>query len=118
MSKLASLQIDATPANVAELMKRGHFHAHQDGRWRYSPYGAETVYVNDPTEHFDARETFANNRGAAVCVGLSLVAYDYQDGTRGLWWWDEMKQAVLDQLYGFKDDGARQTREWVKARFA
>lgn len=118
MSKLDFMQIDATPANVAEMMTRGQFHAHQDGRWRFSPYGAETVYVNDPTEHFDARESFPNNRAAAVCLPFALVAYHYQDGTRGLWRWDDLQQAVLDQLYVFKDDGARQTREWVKARFA
>lgn len=40
MSKLDFMQIDATPANVAEMMTRGQFHAHQDGRWRFSPYDA------------------------------------------------------------------------------
>ena len=115
MTRLQFVEIDATPANVADMMTRGHFHAHQDGRWRYSPFGGETVHVNDPSEHFDAREAFANNRAAAVCKSLGLVAYHYADGTRGLWRWDAMKQAVLDQLYGFRDQGERDCRAWVAA---
>ncbi len=58
MSKLDFMQIDATPANVAEMM------------------------------------------------------------TRGLWRWDDLQQAVLDQLYGFKDEGERQARAWVRGQFA
>ena len=114
---LARITIDDSPANIAAMMKRGQFHSHQDGAWRYSPYGAETVYVNDPTAQFENRATFSHGYGAAVCVAAGLVAFFYFDGTRSAQPWDAKQQLHVWQLYGPKRPGEREMREWVEAAF-
>lgn len=114
---LARIQIDDAPANIAAMLERGAFHSHQDGQWRYSAWGGDTVYVNDPTAQFDAHATFPKGRGAAVCKAPALFACIYGDGTRGLTDWDGDRERLLWHIYSAKDDGERQQREWIAAQF-
>lgn len=118
MTKLASITIDTSPANIADMMSRGQFHSHQDGRWRYSPFDGETVYVNDPTEQFDAHETFAQRCAGAVCRSYGLYAQVFSDQTRGLNRWDAKRTGLLWQLYSPSYPGERQFREWTEAQLA
>lgn len=112
------IEIDTTPANIVKMMEKGQFHSHQDGQWRYSPYGSDTVYVNDPSEHFSARAQFPNKRAAAICKDFGLIATFFQDGTRSITKWDQSSQPVLWQIYGAKDEGERMQRDWIKSKFS
>lgn len=117
MVALASIEIDADPVNIAAMMEVGALHSHQDGRWRYSRYGGETAYVNDPTVSFEDRAEFAGGRAAAVCRSLGLIATIYGDGTRSITTWRGDIQPVLWQIYGAKDPGEREQRDWIAAHF-
>lgn len=112
-----AIHIDTKPANIVEMMTRGQFHSHPDGRWRYSPYGAETVHVNDPTEHFEPRVDFAKGWGAATCKGHGIFALFYGDGTRSLNKWDERSFTRLWHLYAPRHDGERDQRAHIEAAF-
>lgn len=113
MSALPSIIIDDTPANVATMLARGFFHSHQDGRWRYSPFGGETAHCNDPTARFELHESFPNDRAASADPASGLVARVYRDGTRSVNRWDRAQQNVLDHLYGPADAGDKASRDWL-----
>lgn len=117
MGKLSTIEIDDAPENVAAMMDRGHFHAWQDGMWRYSPFGGETVYCNDPTAKFDAQAQFSDGVTGAVHVGLCLMARRYRDGTRGLDRWDARRTPVVWQMYAPAYPGDREWREWIASHF-
>lgn len=110
------IEIDPAPENVAAMMERGQFHSHQDGRWRFSPYGGETVHVNDPTERFEARAEFGKGVAAAVCRAAGLFARIHHDGTRGLLRWESSVLRLWDH-YGPRDEHERAQREWIEAAF-
>jgi hypothetical protein len=117
MSALATIKIDDTPENVAAMMARGQFHSHQDGRWRYSAFGGDTAYCNDPTAKFDARAAFDGGLGAAVCKAPAMFAAIHRDGTRGLTMWDADRERQLWFIYRAQSDGERARREWIAAQF-
>lgn len=117
MAKLQTIQIDPAPANIAAMMQRGGFHSHQDGRWRYSPYGGETVYVNDPTERFESRAEFGNGVGAAVCRAEEIYARIHKDGTRGLRTWNWCSERRLWDTYAPRYPEEAAQREWLAAAF-
>ncbi len=114
---MRTTQIDTAPANIAAMLAVGSIHAHQDGRWRYSPHGGETVLVNDPTEQFDTRATFGGV-DVAACCNPPLFAVHYRDGTRGLNAWAATNYPLLWQLYGPSNDAERQWRAWVLREMA
>lgn len=114
-AKLQTITIDSNPANVAAMMARGFFHSHQDGRWRYSPFGGETTYCNDPTERFPLRAEFPNGWSAAADPGAGIFARIYSDGTRGLdAWGDGKTHQRVAMLYAPRHEGERQQREWIE----
>lgn len=117
MAKLETIEIDPAPANVAAMMGKGHFHSHQDGRWRYSPFGGETVYCNDPTERFPLRADFPNGWGAAACPDAGIFARIYGDGTRGLTEWEARRETMLMHLYAPRHEGERAQRAWIAGQF-
>jgi hypothetical protein len=110
------VEIDTAPAVVAAMMAGGHFHTHQDRRWRFSPFGGDTVHVSDPTAGFDASASFGAWRVAASReAGLFFVGY--QDGTSGLYAWPDNWPMVW-QLYSPKGEHERALRAWVQEFFA
>lgn len=110
---MQTIEIDDSPASVAELLTKGHLHSWQDGKWRYSEWRAETVYCNDPTRLFAARASFANGYAGAADPDSKLFACIYPDGTRGVHLFDEMKERVLAQIYGPRSKGEAEFREWL-----
>jgi hypothetical protein len=111
--KMETVAIDDAPEAVAEMLTRGAIHAHQDGAWRFSEWGKPSAYINDPTANFPHRATFANGRAAMAHPGLGIFAVHYSDGTRGIYTWDR-NTTLLWQLYGARDEGERQEREWLR----
>ncbi len=110
----ATIQIDASPSNIAEMKRGGMFHSHQDGRWRFTPNGPElTVFVNDPTEQFPVKETFSNGIAGAACPDLALFAHIHGDGTRGMRCFERDTQLVLNHMYSPRSNGEREFREWL-----
>lgn len=105
---LAKISIDTAPANVLAMLAAGSFHSHQDGKWRFSPYGGETVYCDDPTEQFPIRCELG-----AICG--NLFSHVFSDGTRGLYVYDEKGLAVLWQIYGPTSEHERSFRAWLLA---
>lgn len=118
MTKLDTITISDDPANVRDMMERGSFHSHQDGRWRYSPYGGATTYCNDPTAQFPVRAEFSDNQAGAACPALGIYAHIHSDGTRGLRTYSETSERVLAQIYGPRNAGEREFREWLFATMA
>lgn len=114
---MKTIQIDDSPAAVAAMMQHGRFHSHQDGRWRYSPYGGETVHCNDPTAQFPLRASFSHGWAAAACPEVGIFAAIYGDGTRGLTEWDAAREWKLSHLYAPRHDGERDQRAWIAAQF-
>ena len=117
MSKLATIQIPTDPATIKAMMAAGRFHSWQDGRWRYSPYGGETVYCNDPTEQFSPRVEFGKGRAAAICKPQGIYAVYYGDGTRGLCEWDADLHTKLRLLYGFSHVSEREQYDYLEKEF-
>lgn len=117
MARLPEIQIDSSPASVAEMMTRGFFHSHPDGRWRYSPFGGETAHCNDPTEHFPLRASFSHGWGAAACPDHKIFARYYGDGTRGLTEWEDRRERLLARTYAPRHAGEREQRAWIARAF-
>jgi len=113
MATLEMIQIDDSPANVLAMMGAGQFHAHQDGRWRYSPYGGDTAHVNDPTAKFPERRSFGDHLEACAHPGAALFAIRWSDGTRGLTLWKADSQRMLWQMYGPRNAEERDMRDWL-----
>jgi hypothetical protein len=118
LSKLEVIEIDAAPLSVALLMKCGAFHSHQDGRWRFSPYGGETVYCNDPTEQFPHRAEFGHGLGAVACLDPPMYASIYRDGTRGLSDWDPRREGRMRLLYPAAKPEERAKETWLADIFS
>lgn len=102
-------------ATIAAMAARGHFHAHQDGRWRYSPFGGETSYCSDPTSEFPMRAEF-NGRAVGCAPRIGLYFLFHRDGTRGMTTWDRDRELVLRQLYPPYDETHRMQRDWLFER--
>jgi hypothetical protein len=113
---LKTVEIDTAPPVIAAMMASGHFHTHQDRRWRYSPHGGETVHVSDPTAAFEASESFGAWRVSANREAR-LFAIGYQDGTSGLYAWPDIWSHVW-QLYAPKGEAERNARDWIREFFA
>jgi hypothetical protein len=114
MPDLPIFEIDNTPECVKELMSKGSFFSHFDGRWRYMPYGGEVHYTDsDPTEHFPHKAEFKNACAGAACPELGIYAQIHGDGTRGLREFDRDRTLVLNQIYAPRHDGEREFRKWL-----
>lgn len=111
--KLETIAIDTSPENVAAMLECGLFHAHFDGRWRYSPFKGETAYCNDPTEQFALR-----GDGVAVDPATRLFALYHWDGTRGLRWFDMSLYPLVWQIYSPRDKRESAQREFIIAALA
>jgi hypothetical protein len=116
MTKLATITIDTAPANIAAMSETGRFHSWQDGNWRYSGHGLETVHCNDPTEQFDARATFGNCEVSAH-IGTGLFSQSYRDGTRGIEKWDDKHRAIVWQIYKADYPEMQKCRDWLLSAF-
>ena len=112
---IATILIDTSPASIAKLCEKGHFHSHQDGRWRYSPFNGETHYCNDPTTDFTERAEF-NGRACGIHREANLYFVFHRDGTRGLGLWDpDLQWKVWLQYKGMNPTHAAQM-EWILQR--
>lgn len=110
------VEIDTAPATIAAMIAGGMFHTHQDGQWRFSPFGGETALVSDPTAGFDAAATFGRLRVAA-CREPALFAVGYSDGTSALHKWPD-NWPVMWQIYAARGGHETALRAWVQEFFA
>lgn len=101
---------------IAAMCEKGHFHAHQDGRWRYSPFGGETHYCSDPTTEIRER-TEIDGCACGIDRDANLFFIFHRDGTRGLQAWDAKLQWAVWHRYG---GGLNPTHtaqmQWIMAR--
>ncbi len=110
---MKTITIDNDPANIRAMMAVGHFHSHQDGRWRYSPFGGGTVHVTpSPIARFEKSADLSHGYAAAAHPTAGLFARIYGDGTRGVYEWNSRHEHVLAQLYGPRNAGCAAQRKW------
>jgi hypothetical protein len=104
MSRLATIPGPASLDQLRAWLKVGFIHAHPReaarGVWRWSQFGAETVYLDsDPTALLgDVRED--GPEAAWVSADAGVYGYRYRDGGGAVVLWDDNQFRTVRALYG------------------
>ena len=106
----ATLETIQAPRSVPELldmMTRGTFHSHQDGRWRYSDWKSDCVYCADPSPLFPV--AYESQRAIPEHKVYLQV---HHDNTRGIRVFNQ-DTITIWHIYGARTDKELHERAWL-----